>query len=148
MSMIIWKNFVSMPIPLKLLTISALLFPAAVIVMIVSGSPVNVFGRSVQEGVWWSSGGGPITVVVGMMLYSSGMMMIKRNARGRIFFVVAWIIMTMSILFVAERLGMVTSKSITVFVSNTIWTVIIAIYLYVSKSVREYFHDNADIKRA
>jgi len=128
-----------MPGLLKLIVVSGFLFPLFVITSIIHSS-VNVFGHDLPEETWWISGGDPFTVVIGSLMWSAAIQLLKRSIIGVPIYVAAWILMTISIPIVAIRLSLMSEEAMFSLTSNLIIVVILAVYLYRSKSVRNYFH--------
>jgi hypothetical protein len=138
-----WKNFLAMPIILKLLTASALGMLLVIVSTFVPGGPIHVFGREMTHSEWWATGAGLITVVVGFSATAAAVLMLKRSSYGRPAYMVASAAMSISVLFVAAVTGANVAKGIPTTIGNLLLTLVIALYLYLSKGSRNYFRSSA-----
>lgn len=133
------RNFMEMPIVLKLLTVAAcgvLIF--AMGTMIPHGV-VHVGGMQLTTSEWWAVGAGPCLLVVALLFCASAVYMLRRSRYGRPSYVVAWIALSISIPYIAGVTGAGVPASRPGFISNLVLTTIIGLYLYLSKGARSYF---------
>jgi len=137
------KNFLTMPIVLKLITASALVILLIVVSTIVPGGPIHVFGRDVTRAEWWAIGAGQFLFIVMLLMTASAVMMLRRARHSRLANIVAWIALSFSIPFVAGVTGMGVSESRPALISNLLLTLAISLYLYLSKGSRNYFRPAA-----
>ena len=134
-----WKNFMAMPIILKLLTAGALGMLLIVVSTVVPGNAIHVFGRDVTHSEWWSTGAGLFTLMVGLVAVAAAALMLKRSIYGRPAYIFASAALSLSGLFVAGATGVSTTTVIPSTIGNLVLTLAIALYLYLSKGAKEYF---------
>ena len=133
------KNFMAMPIFLKLLTAAALGMILVIVVTVIPGGSIRVFGRNVADSEWWRIGAGPFMAIVTLLMIASAVMMLKRTRHSRLAYVIAWIALSISIPFVAGVAGVGVAVSKPALFSNLLLTLAISLYLYLSKGARAYF---------
>lgn len=73
------KNFLAMPWPLKLMTLSAFSVVGFVVGSVVTTSPIMVFGQPVTASEWWRSGAGILTVGIAVIGSAAGVLMLRRS---------------------------------------------------------------------
>ena len=126
-----WANFKSMPLMLKFLTAQAI---AGILLLIVSVIPLasyRIDGRSVTHAEWWGSGIGVYASVWGVLLAIAGFLLVTRKPFSR------------PVYLGVLSLGLVTPY----FLFGGHWSslfsllivAIIAAYLYLKTSVKQYF---------
>ena len=135
------RNFIVMPLLLKILTVSIIALPIFFILTLFSGHSINVFGRYVSAHEWWSSGAGFVAVANTSIMLAASLLILKRSAFGRVVYVLGFLMMTLSIPLVTKLLKINGANVSAPFISNLILTVIIGVYLYTSKDIRNYFKE-------
>lgn len=132
------RNLLEMPKWLKLFTISG--FVVVIYVFSVPLSGAGVFGERITSFSGWLMGGvGLAFTVPALIMGYSSILFLLRSRKARIAYIVAWITMTFGAYIGVhlEHLNVAMLDSGLAF--NLILTVCIAIYLYQSKEVRQYF---------
>lgn len=133
------KNFLSMPILLKLMTISAFGILGFVVGSLITNSPIMVFGQPVSVSEWWGSGAGPLTVVIAFVGGAAGLLMLTRSSYGRPAYLLTWLLATTSIPVIAILTGKDVMGSLAPAVFDLLVTIALGIYMYRNSSVRRYF---------
>ena len=134
-----WKNFLVMPLALKILTASALSMLLVIVSTLLPGSPIDVFGREMTHAEWWATGAGLVTVLVGVSSIAAAVLMLKRSRYGRPAYMVASAAMSVSVLLIAAVAGANVVRWIPATLANVLLTLMIALYLYLSKGSSVYF---------
>jgi hypothetical protein len=132
-------NFTSMPLILKLLTAIGISMIAGVLATVNSG--VNMFGREISASSWWGSGAGFVFLAAALLMGCSAILMLYRFRYSRLLHVGGWVAITFATVIDAYILEVRSSMLIPTIVFNIFLTAGIALYLYFSKNVRNYFSD-------
>lgn len=134
------KNFMAMPILLKLFTASALVVLLFVLETMLPHGSVRVFDRQVTTSEWWASGAGPSMLIVAGLFCSSAVYMLRRSRYGRPTYILALIALFISVPYVAGVTGNgVATVSKSSLIADLLTTLGIAVYLYLSRGTRNYF---------
>ncbi len=134
-----WKNFLDMPVVLKLIVGSSLVFPLFIVESIFPDSSVNVFGQLVPIEAWWANGGGPSTAIVGLAMCAASWLMLRRAARARLVYAIGCILMIISIPVVGVGFNLTRHDIFVSMTLNSVTMSVLVAYLYLSRAVREYF---------
>ena len=135
-----YRNFFLMPGFLKFLTAMAFLNGVFIISSMLPGG-VNIDGRIVRTSEWWSNGSGFAFVAALLPLTASGVLMLLRTRYSRFAHVVGWLLQGVGVFAVTKINNVDVSRTSGYagvgFVLAA--TLVIAIYVYRSKSARLYF---------
>src|ERR1700753_3477200 len=96
------KNFMAMPILLKLLTAAACSVPIFVIGTMIPHGSVDMGGREGATSEWWTIGAGPFLSVVALLFCASIVGMLRRARYSRLLYIRSWIALSAFILYVAD----------------------------------------------
>lgn len=138
------KNFVEMPVLLKLLVVSTLVTAAFLLRLVVPYGGISAFGRIVSVGDWWRSGAGVATAATASVFISSAILMLKRSQYGRALYVLGWVASSLSILIVANMASASNVSTLPSVVANLILAALIALYLYLGKAPRDILPRGTD----
>jgi hypothetical protein len=131
------KNFFEMPRWLKLLTIGG--FAALVMALLKPFSGAGVFGEHIDSSIWWRSGAGIAFVLPALVMGLSAVLFLRRSRYGRGTHVAGWVAMTVGA-YIGVHLEQLNPEMLMPSLAfNSGLTVCIALYLYLSKSVKLYF---------
>ena len=133
------RNFFAMPGILKILT--AMGFFPLVWVVASLANDVNVFGKQISAPNWWESGAGYYCLFVALIMGGSSILMLYRSRYGRLAHIVGWLTMTTAAVFGAYLAKVPYSSFMPPIMGNVALTGCIALYLYLSKSTKDYFRD-------
>ena len=133
------KNFMAMPILLKLLTATAFAVPIFVIGTMIPHGSVNVGGRELATSAWWTIGAGPFLLVVALLFCASIIGMLRRVRYSRFMYILSWIALSAFIPYVASVTGAGLAVSKPGTISNLLLAGVIGLYLYLNKGARSYF---------
>jgi hypothetical protein len=134
------KNFMAMPILLKLLTAAGFGVFLIAISTMRPHSIISVFGRPITASDWWASGAGPFLLIVALLFCASAVMMLRRSGHARLAYIVALIALSISVPYVSGVTGVgVAAVSKSSLISNSLLTLVIALYLYLGRGTRNYF---------
>jgi hypothetical protein len=136
------RNFLKMPVLLKLCTAASLAVLMWVVVTMFPHTLIHVFGRRITVADWWRMGAGPFMLIVALLMSISAVMLLLRARHARLAYVVAWIALTVAIPFVAGVSGIGVRASESSAISNSLLTLAISLYLYLGKGTREYFRSS------
>lgn len=131
------KNFLEMPRWLKLLTIGG--FAAPVMALLKPFSGIGVFGEHIDPSIWWRCGAGMAFVLPALVMGLSAVLFLRRSRYGRGVHVAGWVAMTVGAYIGVHLEQMDPEMLIPGIAFNSGLTVCIALYLYLSKSVKLYF---------
>ena len=128
-----------MPLILKLLTIlcfAGVLFP---VFAAIPGGSFGVNGQQVSYEEFWRLGGGPVFVLAGIVLPISGYTFLKRKSWGRYLFVGFFVSSIIAVLILSQFLP-VYKISFADVIQYVIFIILLILYLFFDKSVKEYFN--------
>jgi uncharacterized membrane protein len=126
-----------MPRWLKLLTIGG--FAALVMALLKPFSGVGVFGEHIDPSAWWRSGAGVAFVVPAIVMGISAFLLLRRSQYGRAMYIGGWIAMSVGAYIGVHLENINPDMLLPGLAFNAAITVIIALYLYLSKAVKLYF---------
>lgn len=130
------KNFIEMPAFLKMLTAMGF----GVLAWVVAGTfqnGISVYGLHMSTRDWWASGAGVFCLLIGLVMSGSAVLMLRRSRYARPIYILGWIGISTSVLFVTHVTN--SAPEMPAFVSNMVLTLLIALYLNWSRPVRDYF---------
>ncbi len=138
------KNFMAMPILLRLCTgVAGGVLVFVIGTMLPHGS-IRVEGRQLTTSEWWAIGAGPFMLIVGGLFCASAVMMLRRSRHARLAYIVAWIALFISVPYIAAVTGNgVAAVSKSSLIADLLMTLAIVLYLYLSKGARNYFRSPA-----
>jgi len=130
------KNFLAMPGILKMLTAAGL---CTLLWVAASTNGVNVFGKHVSASIWWGSGAGYCLLLAAMITSAASILMIRRSRYGRSVYVAGWAILGIDAIIGAFVAQIPFASYWSSVVGHFALTACVALYLYLSKRVKEYF---------
>ena len=129
-----WENFKAMPVLLKFLTAHAL---GCILFVFASMFPFGAFrihGRYVTHSEWWSSGIGVYVSILGMLMAIAGCLLASKKRYSRqIYLAVVPLGLVAPYLKTGEYAGAIFGIAV---------TLMIAAYLFLKASAKEYFDSN------
>ena len=128
-----------MPAPLRALTVISLLAPPILLLAMVLTPSVSVFGRSVERAQWWSSGAGVVAVAALVLVFVSGVLLLRRRRLGRAVHVLAWCGLTGLVPAVVALLHIGVPLVNHSTITTAMITVCVGFYLYGQSTARRYF---------
>jgi hypothetical protein len=131
------KNFLAMPRILKMLTAMGFFSLVWVAASIANG--VNFFGKHVDASSWWGSGAGYYCLIAALIMSGSSLLMLYRSRYGRPAHIAGWLAVTTTAVLGAYLAGVPYPSFMSSIMGNVALTGCIAIYLYLSKSTKNYF---------
>jgi hypothetical protein len=135
------NNFFEMPRWLKLLTLGG--FAALIMAILKPLSGFGVFGEHIDLSNWWRSGAGFAFVLPAVVVGISALLLLLRHQSGRIFYVVGWIAMSVGA-YIGVHLEQINPDMLVPGLAfNGAIAIVIALYLYLSKPVKQYFVGSA-----
>lgn len=135
----LWKNFREMPWLLRLLTMQALIMVFFLVGSIFPVWSFGISGKSVTYEEWWSSGAGIFASVIGILFPISGYLLLNKNKYARPVYIGSIILMFLCQVAV---FGLGDQSLLSVFIVILIVVCLFSAYLYLSKSVKEFFVSN------
>lgn len=135
------RNFISMPLLLKVLTMATIALPIFCVQSLFPGHSINVFGQHVFVSDWWSSAAGMVTVVISGLMLTASLLMLKRSIYGRVVYILGFITMSLSIPLISYLLKIDSPNVLPSLISNLILSVVIGVYLYTNRDIQTYFKE-------
>lgn len=132
------KNFLAMPLLLKLLTAVTVVVPIFCIATMFPHQSIGVFGRQLTTTAWWSSGAGLTTLVVGGIMLAAAFLMLRRSPYGRPAYITAWIAISLSAPLISYLTATDFPAEVPSLISDLMLTALIGVYLYKSGAIRDY----------
>ena len=129
-----WGNFKSMPIILKFLTAQAVAGIMFLIGSIIPHDSFSINGQSVTYNEWWNSGVGIYVSILGTGMAIAGYLLVTKNNFSRQIYLV---ILCLGLVAPYLKWGNYTSAFMGMFI-----VVIVAGYLFLKASVKDYFASN------
>lgn len=133
------RNFIAMPLLLKLLTVATVAVPIFCIQSLLPQQSINVFGQHMNATVWWSSGAGLATLVASCFMLVASLLMLKRSHYGRLVYVLGWVAMSLFIPLIAYLVKVELTVALPSLISNLVLSAFIGLYLYRSSEIQNYF---------
>ncbi|RDD80982.1 hypothetical protein DVJ77_14890 [Dyella tabacisoli] len=127
-----------MPGLLKMLTAMGFGMLAWVVASVFSGG-LSIFGQNVSTSDWWESGAGFLCLPAALLMAGSAILMLCRSRYGRPAHIAGWVAINMAVFIGIKRIGIHSSMFIPAMSFNAALIVGISLYLYLSKSIRNYF---------
>ncbi len=129
-----WQNFKSMPMILKFLAAQAIAGIMFLIGSIIPHDSFSINGQSVTHYEWWNSGVGIYVSILGTCLAISGYLLVTKNKYSRQVYLV---ILSLGLIAPYLKWGNYALASMGMLI-----VVIIAGYLFLKASVKDYFASN------
>jgi len=133
------KNFLAMPLLLKLLTAVTLVVPAFCVTSLFPHQSIRVFGQLMTATEWWSSGAGFVTLVIAGLMLGAALLMLRRSRSGRLMYILALILTSFSAPLITYLVPTDTPGAMSSLFANLVLTVFVGTYLYKSRSAQNYF---------
>lgn len=128
-----------MPFPLRALTLLSLLAPPVLLLGMPLAPSVSVFGRSIERTQWWSSGAGVLATAALVLMFVSGVLLLRRRRVGRAVHVLAWCGLTGLVPAVVGLLHTGVPPMNHSTITTGMITICVGFYLYGQSTARRYF---------
>ena len=133
------KNFIAMPLLLKLLTAASFVVPIFCAASLFPHDSIDVFGQQMTASEWWLSGAGLITLVASFVMLAAAFLMLRRSPYGRPTYILGGLVISLSAPFISILTGIGFQAEVPSLISDLVVTAFIGLYLYRSSAVRNYF---------
>ena len=127
-----WKNFKSMPLILKFLTVHGFMCSMAFVFSIIPTHSLSIDGQPVTYAQWWASGVGAFAAIVGLSLPLAAWLMLRKSSIARPMYLAC-------LTFALVLPYLVFWRSYGTAAGGIMFVVLAALYLYKRQPVLVYF---------
>lgn len=134
----LYKNFLAMPVFLKLITLLAALSPTISFMNTVSGGMFWFFGKAVSASEWWGSGAGLCQSIFDVVMLMSAFFFLSKYKWAKLIYILGILLLPLVNSITSYLLGVeVKLDDVSVVVIEVVSVVVFA-YLMLSRGVQEF----------